>query len=318
MTSKYIVPKLKFNNGYEIPVIGLGTFKALDNEVYDAVKCAIDIGYRHIDTAFFYGNEVEIGKAVREKINEGVIKREDIFITSKLWPTFHSTEKVVKACKRSLDLLGLDYIDLYLIHWPFGLKYIDEQNFIPKRADGSWETTNDDYVDVWKKMEECVQLGYVRSIGLSNFNSVQIKRVLDVAKIKPVMNQVECSLQINQKPLIQFCKQHNIVVSAYCPLARPEPSIKKPQFLFDDKIMKIAQKYQKTPAQIALRYLIEIGAVPLPKSSNPKRIEDNLNIFNFKLLAEDIKNLDAYNTGERTVKFDEVENHPHYPFHFEF
>lgn len=224
--------------------------------MYEAVKFAIDIGYRHIDTAFFYGNEAEIGKAIREKIQEGVIKREDIFVTSKLWMTFHSSEQIIKACQRSLELLDLKYIDLYLIHWPFGLRYIDDQTYVPKKLDGSWDTNDVDYVDVWPKLEECVNLGYVKSIGLSNFNSVQIKRILDVAKIKPVINQVECSLQISQKPLVDFCKKHDILVSAYCPLARPDPIKKKPVFLYDDDILEIARKYWKSPAQIALRYLV--------------------------------------------------------------
>ncbi|XP_063699758.1 aldo-keto reductase family 1 member B1-like [Culicoides brevitarsis] len=318
MSKKYEVPKVKLNNGLEMPAIGLGTYKSLENDAYNAVKAAIDLGYRHIDTAFFYMNEEEVGKAIREKISEGIITRADIFVTTKLWPTFHEPESVVKACKRSLDNLGLEYIDLYLIHWPFALKYYADDCYIPRDSAGNWETTDRDYCDVYKKLEECVKLGYVRSIGLSNFNSVQIQRVLDIATIKPVVNQVECSLQINQKPLVKFCKERGIVVTGYCPLARPEPANKKPAFLFNDEVAAIGKKYGKSAAQVALRYLVEIGVVPLPKSSNPKRIEENLNIFDFKLDEGDLKLLDKFHTGERTVWFTEAEKCVNYPFHQEF
>lgn len=282
------------------------------------MKCAIDIGYRHIDTACFYLNEGEVGKAIREKIAEGVVSREDIFVTTKLWPTFYEPESVVKACKRSLDLLGLEYIDLFLIHCPFALKYYADDVYTPTDSNGKWETTDRDYVDVWKKLEECVKLGYVRSIGLSNFNSVQIQRVLDAATIKPVVNQVECSLQINQKPLINFCKEHDILVTGYCPLGRPDPIAKKPVFLYHDDILDVARKYWKSPAQVALRYLVELGVVPLPKSSHRKRIEENIDIFGFKLTDTDMKLLDKFNTGERTVEFTEAANNINYPFHHEF
>lgn len=251
-------------------------------------------------------------------MSEGVVTREDIFVTTKLWPTFHEPESVVSACKRSLDLLGLEYIDLFLIHWPFALKHYADDVYIPKDSNGKWETTDRDYVDVWKKLEECVKLGYVRSIGLSNFNSVQVRRVLDFATIKPVVNQVECSLQINQKPLINFCKEHEILITGYCPLARPDPVAKKPAFLFHDDILDVARKYWKSPAQVALRYLVELGVVPLPKSSHPKRIEENIDIFDFKLNESDMKLLDKFNTGERTVEFTEVADNVNYPFHHEF
>lgn len=279
------------------------------------MKHAIDIGYRHFDTAFMYQNETEVGRAIKEKIAAGVVKREDIFVTTKLWSTYHSLENVVPACKRSLDALGIGYIDLYLIHSPVALKYSGE-HITPALV--KIETADTDYVETWKGMEECVRLGFVRSIGVSNFNSNQIERILDVAKIRPVNNQVECSLQLQQRKLIDFCNSHNILVTSYCPLARPVPAEQTPKFLFDDTIQNISEKYGKTPAQVALRFLIDIGTVPLPKSSNPKRIEENFKIFNFELTEEEVQVLAKYDTGERCVPFAQGKGHKHYPFDAEF
>lgn len=311
-----LAPKIKLSNGFEMPVIAMGTYKALEGEVYEAVKAAIDIGYRHFDTAFAYQNEAEIGRAIREKIAEGKVKREDIFVTSKLWTTEFSIEKVVPACKGSLDRLGLDYIDLYLLHWPMAMQHTNKSTTDPLTdliPDNSF-----DYIDTWKGMEECVRLEYVRSIGISNFNSKQVQRLLDIAQIKPVNNQVECSVQLNQKKLINFCKKLGIVVSSYCPLARPVPAEKKPKFLFDEHIIELGKKYGKTPAQIAIRYLVDIGTVPLPKSSNVKRLKENFNIFDFKLSEADLKVLDSFNTGERTVLWESMSESKHFPFDEEF
>lgn len=289
--------------------------QAKDNEVYEAVKHAIDIGYRHFDTAFMYQNETEVGRAIKEKIAAGVVQRKDIFVTTKLWSTYHDPENVVPACKRSLDALDIGYIDLYLIHSPVSLKYTGE-HVTPSLV--KIEPSDVDYVDTWKAMEKCVQLGYVKSIGVSNFNSKQIQRVLDVAKIKPVNNQVECSLQLQQRKLIEFCKSNNILVTSYCPLARPVPTEKKPAFLFDETIETIAKKYGKSTAQVALRFLIDIGTIPLPKSSNPTRIQENFNVFDFKLTADELKLLEKYETGERCVPFAQGKGTKHYPFDEEF
>nr|CAH7752802.1 unnamed protein product [Callosobruchus chinensis] len=219
------VPKIKLNNGLEIPAFGLGTWKSKPGEVEQAVKDAIDLGYRHIDCAYVYGNEKEVGAALKAKLNDGTVKREDLWVTSKLWNAFHRPDLVEKALKESLKNLQLDYLDLYLIHWPVAYKY----------------------VDTWKALEECVRKGLTKSIGLSNFNSKQIERVLSIATIKPVMDQVECHPYLNQKKLIEFCRSKNIAVTGYSPL-------EDPQLLDDPKLKQLADKYKKTPAQILLRY----------------------------------------------------------------
>ncbi|XP_030566867.1 aldo-keto reductase family 1 member B1 [Drosophila novamexicana] len=309
---------VKHNNGTQIQAIGLGTYSSLGGDCERATLHAIDVGYRHIDTAYFYENEGEVGQAVRQKIAEGVIKREDIFITTKLWSHFHEPERVEYACRKTLANFGLDYVDLYLMHWPYSYVYRGDTELMPTDAKGEVELSDVDYLDTWRAMEKLVELGLTKSIGVSNFNSEQLTRLLANCKIKPIHNQIECHPALNQKKLIALCKQHNIVVTAYCPLGRPDPAKKQPNFIYDAKVQAIADKYKKSTAQVVLRYLIEIGTVPLPKSSNPKRIEENFNIFDFKLDAGDHAILDTYNTGERLIKMEHAVKSKNYPFHIEF
>ncbi|XP_075162202.1 1,5-anhydro-D-fructose reductase isoform X3 [Haematobia irritans] len=315
-----LAPTIKLNNGYEMPVLGLGTYESKNNEGEIAVKHAIDIGYRHIDTAYFYQNEAEIGKAIKDKIAEGVVKREDIFLVTKLWCIHHEPERVETACRKQLQLLGLDYIDLYLMHLPVGYKYVNEETLLPKNDEGLLQLTDVDYLDTYKAMENLVKLGLVRSIGVSNFNSEQLQRVLDNCEIKPVTNQVECSPALNQRKLTKYCKDRGVTLTAYSPLGRPKPSENKPDFYYSEKTKSLANKYNKTPAQIILRYLVDIGTIPIPKSSNPQRIEENFNIFDFNLTEEDIATMDSFHTGERLVPFNLIkgQNHKYWPFRIEF
>ncbi|XP_025836020.1 aldose reductase-like [Agrilus planipennis] len=182
------VPKLKLNNGLEIPILGLGTWKSKPGEVTQAVKDAIDAGYRHIDCAWIYGNEKEIGEAIKAKIDEKIVKREDLFIVSKLWCTFHKPEAVEPALKQSLTALGLDYLDLYLMHAPFDFKPGDEK--FPRDENNQVIPEGVDYVDTWKAMEQVYKKGLVKSIGVSNFNKRQIERLLELTTVVPVTNQV--------------------------------------------------------------------------------------------------------------------------------
>ncbi|KAJ4430907.1 hypothetical protein ANN_19499 [Periplaneta americana] len=295
-----MVHTVKLNNNADFPILGLGTFKANPGEVEQIVKDAIDIGYRHLDCAMFYENEKEVGAGVRAKIAEGVIKREDIFITSKLWNTYHRPDMVVPTCKRTLADLGLDYVDLYLVHWPHAFKEGDD--LIPTDSSGKIIYSDVDYVDTWKEMEKCVKTGLAKSIGLSNFNSKQIDRVLEVATIKPVVNQVECHPFLNQTKLIEFCKKKNIVVTAYSPFGGPASiaqSPDDPQPLKDSKIKAIADKKGKSPAQVILRYLIQHGVVPIPKSAHKNRLKDNFEALNFTLTPDEVATIDSLNTNTR-------------------
>ncbi|XP_076759121.1 aldo-keto reductase 1B-like [Xylocopa sonorina] len=316
-------PTITLNDGQKIPVLGLGTWQAKDDPsvVEQAVRDAIDAGYRHFDCAFIYGNEKEIGKAVREKIAEGLVKREDLFITTKLWNTMHKRENVVPACKKSLENFGFDYIDLYLVHWP--MSYNEKaQNLWPVDEKGNPMSGEVDYLDTWRGMEECVKLGLTKSIGVSNFNSQQIDRVLSIAKIKPVMNQVECHPNLNQKKLRDFCAQRGIAITAYSPFGSPQrtwATPTSPRVTLDaPEIITIADKYQKTAAQVVLRYLIDIGTIPIPKSSSKDRIKQNINVFDFKLTAGEIAIIDKLDCGLRICPCEEFKGDKYYPFNIEF
>ncbi|XP_067008631.2 aldo-keto reductase family 1 member B1 [Anabrus simplex] len=308
------VPKVKFNNGLEVPILGLGTWKSKPGEVTQAVKDAIDVGYRHIDCALVYGNEPEVGQAIKTKIDEGVVKRDDLFITSKLWNTFHKPELVIPALKQSLSNLGLEYLDLYLIHWPMAYKEGDD--LFPEK-DGKTLYSDADYVDTWKEMEKAVKMGLTKSIGVSNFNSAQIQRILDVAEIKPVTNQVECHPYLNQKQLMDFCKSKDITITAYSPLGSPDRPWAKPddpQLMDDPKLKQVAEKYGKTPAQILLKYQIQRGNITIPKSVTKSRIEQNFKVFDFELSGEDMSYIDTFDCNGRVCHLNWIKDHKDYPF----
>lgn len=313
------IPNLKLSSGKEIPVFGLGTWKSKPGEVTQVVKDAIDVGYRHIDGALVYGNEAEVGAAVQAKIKEGVVKREDLFLTSKLWNTFHSQDKVVPSLKKTLADLGTDYVDLYLIHWPMGFQ--EGGDLFPKNDKDEMQFSDVDFVETWKGLEECVKLGLAKTIGVSNFNSAQIQRVLDISTIKPAVSQVECHPYLNQKKLIEFCKSKNILVTAYSPLGsadRPWAKPEDPKLLEDPKIAAVAKKYGKTPAQTVLRWLIQRGLVAIPKTVKKERLIENAAIFDFTLTPEDVAAIDSFDCKGRACHLSWNSHHKHFPFHAEF
>ncbi|KAK9878909.1 hypothetical protein WA026_003736 [Henosepilachna vigintioctopunctata] len=289
------VPSVILNNGNKIPSLGLGTYMGEGREFKEAVKYAIDIGYRHIDTAMIYGNEKVLGEAIREKIADGTVTREDLFITSKLWNCYHDFDQVVPACKRTLKDLGLDYVDLYLIHWPVA-QDLRTGAVIKKH----------NLVDTWKGMEECYNLGLAKNIGVSNFSTKQMLDILEGASVLPVMHQIEVNPHLTQKEMIGFCKERNIAVTAYTPFGclsgawnrpgQPNITFKHPT------LIKIAKNYGKTTAQVILRYLIEVGTIPIPKSINKNRIKENLEVFDFKLKSEEIAEIDALNKDYHAIE----------------
>ncbi|XP_053670545.1 aldo-keto reductase family 1 member B1-like [Anopheles nili] len=314
------IPNVVFRNGASIPALGLGTWNSPPGQVTQAVKDAIDVGYRHIDCAHVYENEHEVGAGIAAKMAKGTVKREDLFVTSKLWNTYHRPDLVQGALQVTLRNLNLKYLDLYLIHWP--VAYREGDVLFPLREDGKRVHFSDvDYVDTWPAMERLVDAGLVRNIGLSNFNAKQVQRVLDVARIAPVTNQIECHPYLHQSSLTEYCIKQGITVTAYSPLGSPaRPWVKQddPVLMQDPVVLKLASKHAKTPAQILIRYQHQLGHVVIPKSVSRERIASNAAIFGFELDREDLRQLTALERNGRICPESFSFGHRYHPFEEEF
>ncbi|MGE7949458.1 aldo/keto reductase [Lysinibacillus sp. NPDC093688] len=260
------------NNSLEMPLIGYGVFRVPEgDDLAEAVKTAIAKGYRSIDTAQVYRNEESVGRGIRAAIDKGLVTREELFVTSKVWNDGLSYEETLAAYDSSLEKLGLDYLDLYLVHWPG----ID---------------TN--YVDVYKALEKVYQDGRVRSIGVSNFHVHHLENLLKETSVVPVINQIEFHPHLTQEEVRAFCKENGIQVEAWSPLMNGS-------LLEESLIQQLASKYGKTPAQIVLRYDVQHGVVTIPKTMTPARMTENLTVFDFALTEEEMAQLDALNDGLR-------------------
>lgn len=263
-----IQSKVKLNNGVEIPWFGFGTFRAVGAETVSAVKEAIQDGYIHIDTALIYGNEKEVGQGIRE----AGVPREDLFITTKLWRSDQGYETSLKAVETSLENLGLDYLDLYLIHWP-----VEEKLH-----------------ETWKAMEEIAKKGLSRAVGVSNFTPRLLKELKEKSNLIPAVNQVEYHPFLNQTELLAYCKAEGIQLEAYSPLTRGRK-------LDHPTLVKIAEKHNKTAAQVLLRWDLQTEVVTIPKSVTPSRIAENADIFNFELDGEDMVKMNGLNEDLRFI-----------------
>ncbi|XP_057878361.1 aldo-keto reductase family 1 member B1-like isoform X2 [Melospiza georgiana] len=282
---------LELPAGGRMPILGLGTWQSLQGAARDAVEFAIDVGYRHLDCAHMYQNESEIGDALRHKMEQGVVRREELFVVSKLWSTFHERSLVKEACQKTLAALQLDYLDLYLMHCPMG----------------------------FKAMEELVDVGMVKAIGVSNFNQKQINQLLGKPGLrhKPANNQIESHPYLPQEELIKFCQAKGISVTAYCPLGAPNWPGSKPDhisLLDDPQIKEIALKHNKTPAQVLIRLQIQRNVSVIPKSVTPQRIEENFKVFDFELSAEEMETLLGFKKRYRICALTQCKNHKDYPF----
>jgi diketogulonate reductase-like aldo/keto reductase len=258
----------KLSNGGEIPKVGFGTWQTPDGETaVNAVTQALVSGYRHIDTAAAYKNEGSVGKAIRES----GVAREDIFITSKLWNEDRGYENTKQAFENTLKELGTDYLDLYLIHWPANEKQFDD-----------WKEIN---LDTWKAMTELYKEGKIKAIGVSNFMTNHLEALLD-AEVKPMVNQIEYHPGYTQDAVVDLCRKHDILVEAWSPIGSG-------RLLENEDLTKIADKYGKSVAQLCIRYVLQNDVLPLPKSVTPSRIEENTDIFDFEIMDEDMKTIDA-------------------------
>lgn len=257
------------SNGVAIPSLGLGTWKICDqNVVASVVKEAIDVGYKHIDTAAVYNNEEGVGEGIRK----ASVSRENLFVTSKVWNDDQGYDSTIKAFNRSLEKLGLNYLDLYLIHWPVPNKYRDQ-----------YEKYN---YETWKAMEYLYEEGKVRAIGVSNFQVHHLKELLSKnIKVKPMVNQIEIHPLYFEYDTVNFCIDEGIYVEGYSPLMRGN-NLNRHEFLI------LAEKYNKTPAQICLRWSLQKKIIPLPKTTKRDRLISNLNVYDFELSSEDMKTID--------------------------
>lgn len=266
-----LASRITLNNKTSIPAFGLGVFKVDPGIAAQNVEDAISAGYRLIDTAAIYGNETETGIGIRRALEKNQLKREDIFVTTKLWNNHISKDAALKAFDESLKKLGLDYVDLYLLHWP---------------------GQNDAYVEPWKALEEIYASGKAKAVGVSNFQIRHLEHLATFAKVKPALNQIEIHPYNVRKDLIDFCKQQDIAVQAWSPLMRGI-------VLTDETINRIAAKYHKSAAQIVLRWLIEKDLLLAVRSTKKERLISNADIFDFKLAPEDIALIDTLNKNQR-------------------
>lgn len=302
---------LILNTGAKMPIIGLGTWKSPADKAGEAVKFALtEGGYNHVDCAAIYRNEKEIGTAFKEVFDGVKRNRKDVFITGKLWNTEHQPKAVLKACQATLADLNLEYLDLYLMHWGVAAKPDEDPgpNSVGREDEeldenGILKTEKVSIRETWEAMEGLVKKGMVRVIGVANFTAPMLIDLLTYAKISPAVNQIELHPYLQQTGLVEFCQAKNIVVTAYSPLGTPANSVAKglPILLEDKKILEIAGKHGKSPAQILLRWGIQRGTVVIPKSVTEERIRENLAVFDFELSENEMADIASLNRNLRFV-----------------
>ncbi|WP_222194717.1 aldo/keto reductase [Modestobacter italicus] len=262
------VPTITLNNGVQIPQLGFGVFQIKPEDTVEATRTALEVGYRHIDTAEMYGNEAEVGEAVRQS----GVPREEVFVTSKLNNGFHARDEALRAFDGTMDALKFDYLDLFLIHWP--LPGIDV-----------------DYVETWKAMEEIYRSGRVKAIGVSNFNAHHLRRLFAETEVRPVVNQIEVHPYFAQNDLRAFNADHEIRTEAWAPIAQGK-------VLDDPTLVRVGERYGKSPAQAALRWAIQRGDIIFPKSVTRARVEQNFDLFDFELTEDDMREIDGLDRAD--------------------
>ncbi len=295
----------------QMPVIGLGLWKIDRKQVADAVVEAIRAGYRHLDSACDYGNEKQVGEGIRRAIEEGLCTREDLWVTSKLWNTYHHPDHVVMAVDQTLDDLGLDYLDLYLVHFPIALEFVPFETRYPPE----WVHDPDEEMpmmkpaavplqDTWRAMETLVDAGLARHIGVCNYGVSLMRDLINYARIAPAVLQIESHPYLTQEKLLRFCSEQDVAVTAFSPLGalsylelgmadQAESVLQKPE------VIAIAERLDKTPAQVVLRWGVQRGTSIIPKTSRPERLVENAALFDFELTAADMAAVSALNRNQR-------------------
>ena len=283
-----------------LPAVGLGLWKVPRPEAADVVVAAVRAGYRHLDSACDYGNEAEVGAGIRAAVGGGLCRRDDLWVTSKLWNTYHAPEHVRPACERSLRDLGLDHLELYLVHFPIALRYVPFDHRYPPgwvhdpdAAEPRMEPAAGRLADTWRAMEDLVSAGLVRHIGVCNYNVALLRELLVDARVKPAVLQVEAHPYLAQEKLLRFCHENGVAVTAFSPLgalsylslgmaSATESVLEQPA------VLAAARRTGRTPAQVVLRWGVQRGTAVIPKTSRLERLKENLDVFGFELSADEM------------------------------
>lgn len=314
---------LRLNSGGRMPILGLGTYMLLEDRLYKALDYALFAGYRHIDTAHSYGNEKYIGTALRDRWDDASttpsmgqkVKRKDLFITTKVPSVYLGPNDVSICLEKSLDDLKLTYVDMLLIHNPWGLKNRGDGDLKPLNSQGERELELHDLTKTWKAMESLVKAGKARNIGVSNFNVRQIERILSVSQIPPSNLQSEMHIYLQQTKLKQFCDSKNIVMTSYSTFGspkRPNSLTEEPSPLEEPVVLEIADRIRRTPAQVLLRNMIQRDIVVIPKSQTQERIIENSKIFDFSLSQADMDKLGSLHKNVKYFPFTWAKKHPEF------
>lgn len=295
----------------QMPAVGLGLWKIAGNDTADMVCNAIEAGYRHLDSAADYGNEAEVGEGIRRAIKKGICTRKDLWVTSKLWNTFHRPEHVREACEKTLTDLGLEYLDLYLVHFPIALKYIPiaeryppEWVYDPAADQPTMEIDPVPLSDTWRAMEDLVDAGLVRHIGVCNYNSALLHDLMAYARVKPALLQIESHPYLTQSQLLRLAQTYDMAVTAFSPLGAGsyvELSMASEQesVLDQSVVLDIAARLQRSAAQVVLRWGVQRGTSVIPKTSRTERLAENLAVFDFSLSDNDMQAISALNQNRR-------------------
>lgn len=306
-----MIPALKLDTGAQIPAIGLGMWKVENEMAPQVIQDAVEVGYRHFDCACDYGNEKEVGAGLKAVLDSGMASRDDLWVTSKLWNTYHAKDHVRLACEKSLSDLQLDYLDLYLVHFPVTLKYvpIDERYppgwfNDPDAANPKMEHVNVPISETWGAMEQLVKDGLVKNIGICNFNIALIRDLLSYAEIRPSVLQVESHPYLTQDKLLRYCEQENIVYTAFSPLGALSyftlGMAQEGESVMEEAVVKkAAERLGKSPAQVLLRWGVQRNTVVIPKTSKKERLVENLSVFDFELSEEEMQAISSLDRNRR-------------------
>ena len=296
-----------FPDGSSFPSPGLGTWKIPEDLTPKIVHEAIEIGYRHLDCACDYGNETFVGQGIKSALDAGLCSREDLWVTSKLWNTYHEPQHVRAACEKSLADLGLDYLDLYLVHFPIALEYVPFDEMYPP----GWTAGKDamspikvPYAATWKAMEELVDAGLVKRIGVCNLTTSSLRDVLSYARIKPTVHQIELHPYLTQNAMVRYCQEEDIAVTAFSPFGADsylplDMAGEDERVLTNPVLLKIAEAHGRTPAQVALRWAMQRGTIPIPKTQSSQHLRENLDLFEFTLSEEELTAITALDQHRR-------------------